>query len=261
MLIKYPAVAGMFYTNDKVELEEQVKHFINSSVETKSEGNLKTIISPHAGYKYSGIVAGSVYKKLKELDANKKYKIIMLGPSHRYPLKGGSVCAYDKIVTPLGDLEVSPLAKQMAKDIGFNPKADQFEHSLEVQFPFLQIALPNSEIIPIVLGSVDITSVANYLKSYIDENTILIISTDLSHFFEYEKALQVDNICNIAIPSLDVDTMINKGDACGIIGVTASMMIAKENNWKGQFVDYKNSGDTAGDKSSVVGYGAYAFYS
>lgn len=261
MLIKAPEVANFFYSGDPVQLKENVLQYLSDSVTVPVEGKLRGIIAPHAGYIYSGIVAGSCYKLLQNLDQNKKWKVILLGPNHRYPLNGVSVCAYDKMLTPLGEIEVSPIAKEMAKQLGFIPAADKQEHSLEVQLPFLQTVLPNFELIPMLLGRVNVYQVANYLKPYLDDNTILVISTDLSHFFTYEKAVQVDSICNKAIPSLDIETMAKEGDACGIIGVLSSMIMAKDLGWQGSFIDYKNSGDTAGTKDRVVGYGSYAFSS
>lgn len=259
MLLKQPSVAGYFYPSNSSELENLVLENLKNSVDSKTEGDTKIIISPHAGYIYSGIVAGSAYRKLQELDQNKDWKIILLGPSHRYPLKGISVGAYDKYITPLGEIKVSDIAKEMAKKTVFIPDAEKFEHSLEVQLPFLQISLNKFEIIPIVVGAVNVNLLAQFIKPYIDDNTILLISTDLSHFLPYDKAVETDNICNKAIPSLDIETMMNKGDACGIYAVLSSMIIAKEMGWKGNFLDYKNSGDTAGDKSKVVGYGAYSY--
>lgn len=259
MLIKQAEVAGYFYPNNPKELENIVLDNLKNSINVNTEGETRVIISPHAGYIYSGIVAGSSFRKLQELDQNKNWKIIILGPSHRYPLRGISVGAYDKYITPLGEIKVSYTAKEMAKRTIFIPEAEKLEHSIEVQLPFLQLSLKKFEIIPIIIGQVNINLLAQFLKPYIDKETILLISTDLSHFFTYNKAIEIDNICNKAIPDLDIETMINKGNACGIYGILTSMLIAKEMSWKGHFLDYKNSGDTAGDKSRVVGYGAYSY--
>jgi len=259
MLIRKPAFANMFYTGNAKELERQVNSFIDDSIDVPLEGELKGVISPHAGFIYSGIVAGSAFKQIKRMNQNKTKKVIILGPSHRFPLKGVSVCAYDKFLTPLGEIKVSDIAKELASKLGFIEYADSQEHSLEVQLPFLQLSLNDFEIIPIMIGSINVISLANFLKPYIDEDTIFVISTDLSHFFTYEKAIEIDNICNKAIPALDTDTMIKSGDACGIYGVLASMFLAKDLGWKAEFLDYKNSGDTGTDKSRVVGYGAYAY--
>jgi len=259
MLIRKPAVADFFYPANPEILTKSVRFFIDQGKAVPVSGKLNAVVVPHAGYVYSGIVAGASYKLLDQLAKDKNWQVILLGPSHRYPLRGVSVCAYDYLETPLGKIKVAEQAKQMAKDLGFIPQADAQEHSLEVQFPFLQLTLKNFEVIPIVLGQVNVRALANYLEQFITENTILVISTDLSHYFPYEKAVAVDGICNKAIPAIDLDLMSKSGDACGITGVLTSMLIAKSKGWQGTFLDYKNSGDTAGPKDRVVGYGAYAF--
>lgn len=259
MLIKKTAVADYFYTANPEILKAQLDQYLEEAVDIQLDGNLKGLIVPHAGYIYSGIVAAAAYKQLKKYNDGKKKKIIILGPSHRYPLRGASVCAYDNFETPIGDIKGSELAKEMSKELGFIPEADQFEHSLEVQLPFLKTVLEDFEIIPIVLGHPDIRELAELLKTYLDDDTFLIISTDLSHFFPYDKAVNVDNQTSNAILETDLTKMAKNGDACGIVGVLTSMMIAKDLGWKTTFLDYKNSGDTAGTKDKVVGYGAYAY--
>src|SRR6185503_14070447 len=126
----------------------------------------------------------------------------------------------------LGEIKVSDVAKEMAEKIGFIPDADAQEHSLEVQFPFLQMIFKDFEIIPIVLGQVNVRSLADFVKGYIDDDTLFVISTDLSHYFPYEKAVNVDSIANKAISEIDYETMAREGDACGITGVLTSMLMA-----------------------------------
>jgi AmmeMemoRadiSam system protein B len=259
MLVRKPAVANFFYPGNADELQHSVKMFLENGKDVSINGKITGIIAPHAGYVYSGIVAGASYRQFYSLDTTKKWKIILLGPSHRYPLRGASVCAYDSCATPLGEIKVSDVAKEMAEKIGFIPEADAQEHSLEVQLPFLQMIFKDFEIIPIVLGQVNVRSLADFVKGYIDDDTLFVISTDLSHYFTYEKAISIDSICNKAIPELDVETMARDGDACGITGVLTSMLMARDLGWKSTFLDYKNSGDTAGPKDRVVGYGAYAY--
>lgn len=259
MLVKNPAVADYFYTSNSDELSSQINLFIKDSVDVNLEGDLKGVIVPHAGYIYSGIVAGAAYKQLKNHDNGNNKKVIILGPSHRYPLRTVSVCAYDEFITPLGKIKGSSIAKEMAKDLGFIPEADKFEHSLEVQLPFLQMSLKNFEIIPIVIGHPDIKELSEYLKNYIDQDTYLVVSTDLSHFFPYDKAVITDNETSSAIINKDINKMVHTGDACGIVGVLTSMFMSNDLGWKTQFLDYKNSGDTAGTKDKVVGYGSYAY--
>jgi len=260
MLVRKSAVANFFYPGNPIELKSMLNSFLKEGRDVQLEGKLTGIIAPHAGYIYSGIVAGAAYKQLDKLDKNKKWRFILLGPCHRYPIRTASVGAFDYYETPLGRIKVSDTAKEMAEKLGFIQQADIQEHCLEVQLPFLQMIFEdNFEIIPITLGGINVRFLAEYLKNYMDDNTILIVSTDLSHYYPYDTAIEMDNICNKSIPSLDIEEMIKSGDACGKLGVVTSMIMAKELAWKNTFLDYKNSGDTAGTKDKVVGYGAYAY--
>ena len=257
---RYPAVAGAFYPNQSEVLQKMVNEFLTSpQIQITQDQKLKAIVAPHAGYVYSGPVAGHAYRQLASLDREKHWKILMLGPAHRVPLRGISVCAFDDYQTPLGQIQVSPMAKEMARRWGFVPEADLQEHSLEVQLPFLQRQLKSFEIIPIVIGQAPPQQLAQLLIPYLDEDTLIVVSTDLSHFFPYDKAVETDKIANEAIPALDIATMKEKGDACGIVGVVTLMHMAQNLGWQGHFLAYQNSGDTAGPKNRVVGYGAYAF--
>lgn len=258
---RYPAVAGTFYPGESQNLKSMVHSFLAKAPETdKSQTKrLRAIIAPHAGYIYSGPTAGYAYRQLEQLDPNTHWKVILLGPAHRVALRGVSVCAFDEYQTPLGTIKVSPLAKKLAAQLGFVPEADLMEHSLEVQLPFLQMQLPSFEIIPIVIGAASPEKLAAFLEPHLDEQTLIVVSTDLSHFFSYEKARATDAIANHAIPNLDIQTMKDKGDACGIIGVMTLMYLAQNHHWQGHLLDYRNSGDTAGPKDRVVGYGAYSF--
>lgn len=261
-LVRQPAVAGAFYPYDANELRQMVRTYLAESKvqpDLQNQGRLRALIAPHAGFIYSGPVAGTCYRQLDSIDKNKHWKILLLGPAHRYPVRGVSVCAYDEMITPLGTVKISPVAKAMAAKLGFIPAADAQEHSLEVQLPFLQEQLPDFELIPIVCGAAPPDQLAGFLLPYLDADTLVVISTDLSHYFPYDQAVATDSIANAAIPSLDLDTMRHKGDACGIIGVMTCMHMARELGWQGQLLEYRNSGDTAGPKDRVVGYGAYSF--
>ncbi len=259
MLTRKPAVANTFYNGNPQQLSQEINNYLAQGQNVKVEGMIKGIIAPHAGYIYSGIVAGSAYKQFLNLDLTKHWKIIIIGPSHRYPLKGASVGAYDLLETPLGLIKVSEIAKEMSKEIEFIPDADKFEHSLEVQLPFLQTVFKNFEVIPIVVGNIDIMSFVQFLKKYDDNDTLFVISTDLSHFLPYDIAVSTDQQTNKYILESDINGMANNGDACGIVGVLTSMILAKEMGWKTNFLDYKNSGDTAGTKDKVVGYTSFAY--
>lgn len=257
---RYPAVAGMFYPDESKLLTQMVQDFCAApQIKIPKDQRLRAIVAPHAGYVYSGPVAGEAYRQLETLDPEVHWKVILLGPAHRVPLRGISVCAFDDYETPLGRIQVSPLAQDMAQRWGFIPEADLQEHSLEVQLPFLQRQLKSFEIIPIVIGAAPPQQLAELLMPYLDDQTLLVVSTDLSHYFPYDKAVRTDKIANQAIPNLDIATMKSKGDACGLVGVLTVMYMARAQGWQGHFLAYQNSGDTAGPKDRVVGYGAYAF--
>ncbi|PIQ23754.1 AmmeMemoRadiSam system protein B [bacterium (Candidatus Blackallbacteria) CG17_big_fil_post_rev_8_21_14_2_50_48_46] len=257
---RYPAVAGRFYPDNPQVLTEMVDGYLAKAASPDKAQNLRVVVAPHAGYIYSGPVAGYSYRQLESLDPKTHWKIFILGPSHRYPLRGVSVCAFDQYQTPLGMIPVSPLAKELAEKLGFIPEADLMEHSLEVQLPFLQRALKSFEIIPIVIGAAPPKQLAQILLPYSQQADVLfVISTDLSHYHSYEEARRIDAIANHAIPALDFQEMADKGDACGMIGVLTAIEIARIEGWQGHFLDYRNSGDTAGPRDQVVGYGAYSF--
>lgn len=256
---RYPAVSGSFYPSAPQALRQQVEHYLQAAALAPPKQELKALVVPHAGYVYSGPVAGSAYHQLDGLNKNKHWKVFLLGPCHRLPLRGVSVCAFDQYQTPLGTVSVSPLAKTLAAQLGFVPEADLQEHALEVQLPFLQVQLPSFELIPILLGQAAPAGLAAVLSPYLDQDSLLIVSTDLSHYLPYAQACTVDAVANQAIPALEIERLQQHGEACGIVGVLTLMHLAQARGWEGHFLDYRNSGDTAGSRDRVVGYGAYAF--
>lgn len=258
---RYAAVAGAFYPGQTRELQTAVQQYLQESrVQPAASAPIKALIVPHAGYIYSGPIAGTAYRQLDSIDKDKHWKILLIGPAHRYPVRGVSVCAFDQYQTPLGMIPVSDTAKDMARQLGFIPQADLQEHSLEVQLPFLQMQLKSFELIPIVIGNAPPEQLAAFLKPYLDDDTLLMISTDLSHFFDYDKAVATDTLTNQAIAKMDLRTLQQKGDACGIVGVMTGIHLAQALGWHVEQLDYRNSGDTAGPKDRVVGYGAFSFH-
>ncbi len=251
-----PAVAGMFYPSDPSLLLSMIDDFLKQSVDFQLNGKLRAIVVPHAGYVYSGIVAAAGYKLVKQ-HMNEFDKVILLGPSHYVAFRGVASPGTDVWETPLGMVRVFDLK---GKHIAPFPEAHSKEHSLEVQIPFLQITLPKAEYYPLVLGDVDPKSLADDLIPYMNDRTLLVISSDLSHYHPYDEAVKIDSIANDCIPKLDYDCVLNKVEACGKLGILTLIEIAKRKRWKAALVDYKNSGDTAGPKDQVVGYGCYAFY-
>ncbi len=250
-----PAVAGTFYPGDGQSLVSMISNFINRCAKPEMNGKLRGLIVPHAGYIYSGIVAAAGYRLLMERKDEIR-KIILLGPSHYSLFNGAASSGEDVWETPLGMVSVREL---VGNHIFILPSAHSNEHSLEVQIPFLQITCPKAGIYPVLIGNADFLQLADDLLQYVDDSTLVLVSSDLSHYHAYGDAVKIDSYANKCIPELDVECVEQRVEACGKIGILALMRIAKSKSWKGMFVDYKNSGDTSGDKSRVVGYGCYAF--
>jgi AmmeMemoRadiSam system protein B len=255
--IRKPAVAGSFYPNEPEQLKEMIEKFLGRAKETKLPGSLHALIVPHAGYIYSGPTAAFAYKLLEKENFP---KIILIGPSHYATFFGAAQSGMTGWQTPLGIATCASL--KLNPDLFSTlPQVHEPEHSLEVQVPFLQVVMKKDfTIYPILIGEANHERIADSLIGQVDEKTLIIVSSDLSHFNPYEKAIKLDSLCNKVIPELDIDTMHASGDACGKAPILVLMHIAKKKGWKGMLLDYRNSGDTAGSKNEVVGYGAYAFY-
>lgn len=263
LTVRKPAVANLFYTGDKRGLKETILHFLNKAklFPYKPEG----LISPHAGYVYSGKTAGVSYKQLLNLDRDKHYTFLLIGPSHYVYMDVVSFGYYDYWTTPLGEIKVNK--EKIDRFIQDNPRfpatlntlPHQKEHSLEVQLPFLQVVMNDFDIIPVVYGDVDPVFIKRIIQYFKDENTVVIISSDLSHYYPDEYARSLDRNCHLAVENLD-EKFLNRCEACGKTGIAGMVMYAKENGLKAKLLDYTTSGDTSGDYSQVVGYGSYIFY-
>ncbi|MEJ2622309.1 MAG: AmmeMemoRadiSam system protein B [Candidatus Thiodiazotropha sp.] len=259
MTIRLPAVADLFYPGDPVDLREMVNGYLD---EVAPQGESpKALIAPHAGYIYSGPVAAQVYARLKPI-ADRIERVVLLGPSHRVPFHGLAVSGADYFRTPLGDI---PLDKDLIAELLKLPQVvhlDQAhvnEHSLEVQLPFLQQILADFSLVPLVVGDAMDEAVSEVLvKLWGGPETLIVVSSDLSHYHDYATAQRLDQQTSESIVALDPDS-IRYEDACGRIPVQGLLLVAKKLGLQGEIVDLRNSGDTAGDKSRVVGYGAYAF--
>ncbi|MGC8924289.1 MAG: AmmeMemoRadiSam system protein B [Candidatus Micrarchaeia archaeon] len=254
--MRVPAVAGMFYPDEGIKLLGMIKELLGQCKKASIKGRLRGLIVPHAGYIFSGIVAAAGYNMVlsrkEEID-----KIILIGPSHYMMFNGAASSGEDVWETPLGMVEVHEL---IGRHIVPFPRAHVEEHSLEVQVPFLQVVCPSARIYPLVTGEVDPSMLAKDIEQYIDDRTLILVSSDLSHYYPYYKAVEIDSKANECIPSLNIECVNEKVEACGKTGILTLMHIAKDMGWKGQLIDYKNSGDTYKDKSQVVGYGCYAFF-
>ncbi len=261
--IRPAAVAGMFYPDDETSLKGMVQQFLVQA--TSSGPTPKAIIVPHAGYVYSGPIAANAYHLLENNSENIS-RVILLGPSHRVPLLGLAATSASSFATPLGLVEIDQdMVKKLCKlkQVKLMDEAHSMEHSLEVQLPFLQTILTNFKLIPLVAGDASAREVCEVLELACQDDTrnqqtLIVISSDLSHYHDYATANRLDTLTSKAIENLDGNQIGYEG-ACGRTPVNGLLMYASRHGLKAEIIDQRNSGDTAGDKGQVVGYGAYAF--
>jgi len=270
--IREPAVAGAFYPDKPDVLSRDVKKYLENSKKEKIEGDIVALISPHAGYMYSGQVAAYAYKLVEGRAFD---SVVVVAPSHRVLFKGASLYNRGGYRTPLGivpiDTELSKKMMERRKEIQFLPEAHSQEHSLEVQIPFLQVVLKTFNLIPIVMEPYwsweTCQSVASAIAETVKGKRVLLVaSTDLSHFYTYNIAVELDKIFLNHIERFDVeglnrDLKNNRTEACGGGPVVTIMLAAKMLGANhGKVLKYANSGDVTGDRSRVVGYAAAVFY-
>lgn len=265
--IRKPAVAGTFYPASPDELRNMVREMLaKSQSTTMATINPRAIIVPHAGYIYSGIVAAHAYGCIREF-AGRITQVAILGPAHRVALRGMALSPAEFFQTPLGNIPVDQEAcAKLASypQVTMDEEAHEYEHSLEVQLPFLQELLGDFKLVPIVVGETspeDVYTVLSYFSNNIsgDKNTLIVISTDLSHFESYEMASSHDRKTSQAIEELKYEN-INSGDACGRNPLNGLLYFAREKNLHMQKLALQNSGDSTGDHDRVVGYGAYVLH-
>lgn len=261
MLTRTMAVAGLFYPADPNELGELVERLL-AHVTTQTTKQPKALIVPHAGYIYSGYTAAFAYHTLTAYSDSIR-RVVLVGLSHRVPFHGGiAVSPVQQFQTPLGNVPVDMDAiktLQKSKQVVESEEAHRLEHSLEVQLPFLQKVLPSFELIPLATGDCTPEEVANCLSEYWeDDSTLVIISSDLSHFHTYEEATKIDKATCDQI--LAKKTTLKPEQACGCQGINGLLTCIKNHPYDIELLDYRNSGDTAGSKERVVGYGAFAIY-
>ena len=255
--IRPAAVAGQFYPDDADELQAQLGEFL--AAVHASGARPKAIIAPHAGYVYSGPVAASVYARVQPY-ANEITRVILLGPSHRVRLRGLAAPSVDFFATPLGDIAIDHSALRLLTDFPFVAVSDQAhaqEHSLEVQLPFLQAILAEFTLVPLVVGEATAQEVAQVLERlWGGAETLIVISSDLSHYHDYATAQRLDAATSQAIEQLRFEDL-NYDSACGLNPVSGLLYIARQRGLHARAIDVRNSGDTAGPRDQVVGYGAY----
>lgn len=257
--IRQPVVAGMFYPADPVELKETVDGFIDAAPADAPPP--KAIIVPHAGYVYSGPVAASAYRLLRPLH-ERISRVVLLGPSHRVGFRGMALSSAEAFSTPLGRITIDHSqdeALQKLEAVSVMDEAHRMEHSLEVHLPFLQVVLDHFSLIPIVVGDAEPEEVARVLETlWGGDETLIVISSDLSHYQDYTSAQHLDHATSVAIEELRYEDLAYD-DACGRNPIRGLLYYSRRHGLHGTAIDVRNSGDTAGPKDRVVGYGAYIF--
>ena len=265
--VRQPAVAGTFYHSDRLVLQTNVNDLLETALleannEKQSENLIppKAIIVPHAGYIYSGPTAATAYARLS-VGRDTIKRVILLGPVHRVPVNGLALPGVSVFATPLGRVQVdldAITAIENLPQVVESVAAHALEHSLEVQLPFLQTVLEDFTLVPLAVGDATAEQVAEVLERlWGGPETVIVISSDLSHFLPYETARAIDtetvnNILNLHGP-------LNHQQACGGTPVNGLMLAARQHHLHPQLLDLRNSGDTAGDKNRVVGYASIAF--
>ncbi len=258
--IRPAAVAGAFYPDSAPALENIVSLMLMKAPRGVSSIP-KAIIVPHAGYIYSGPIAASIYAPLRRLRDTIK-RIVLLGPTHRVAVNGLALPTCKAFATPLGDVPIDQQAVAAIDDLPqvvFSDAVHAQEHSLEVQLPFLQMALGEFSLLPLAVGETSPKAIAEVLERlWGGEETLIVVSSDLSHYLPYDSARLAD--AQTAQHILDLDPTIHHQQACGASPVNGLLFAARKHGLQAQLIDLRNSGDTAGDKARVVGYGAFAFH-
>ena len=259
MHTRNPAVAGMFYPGDARRLTATVDAFL-ADARSPQRGAAKAIIAPHAGYRYSGPIAGSAYHALLPR-AESVGRVVLIGPSHHVSFPGVAVSRAAGFASPLGVLPVDrDTVEELLKDnlVQENDLAHAEEHSLEVHLPFLQRIFPRAALVPLLTGDGDFRSVAAVLdRVWGDRETVVVVSSDLSHYLDYRSACRIDRETADAITARSAGA-VGFHQACGATPINALLQIAGARNLSMATLDLRNSGDTAGSRDQVVGYGAFA---
>jgi len=255
--IRPAAVAGAFYPSHRRTLESSIDQMLRSAV--RFGRRPKALVVPHAGYIYSGPIAASAYAQLR---APLPTRVVLLGPSHFAHVRGMALPVAECFSTPLGTVPVDAVAVAALAHqacVVVSPAAHEREHSLEVQLPFLQRVLLHFTLVPLSVGQARADDVARVLDIlWGGEETLIVISTDLSHYLPYDSAQAMDSDTARAI--LACDATVTDDQACGSHGLRGLLQLAHRRKLSVVQLDLRNSGDTAGDRSRVVGYGAFAFY-
>lgn len=260
--VRPPAVSGVFYPEDPLSLRQMVEQSLSGAMAPldADEPAPRALIAPHAGYVYSGAAAAAAYARLQHAKQSIQ-RVVLIGPAHRVSFSGLAASSAVAFATPLGDVPIDRLAVDDLLDLSFVHLLDQahaMEHSLEVHLPFLQTILAEFSIVPLTMGDVSPSQIQQVFERLYDDQTLLLVSSDLSHFHDYDQARRLDEATSRAIEALE-PTRIEPQHACGQPAVVALLAFAKKHALRPRCVDLRNSGDAAGQRDRVVGYGAYVF--
>ncbi len=257
--IRRPAVAGTFYPSAPDRLRTMIQGFLAAA--QGRGGPPKAIIAPHAGYVYSGPIAGFAYARLAQARPRVE-RVVLLGPSHHALFRGLAVSGAEGFATPLGVVPLEPGGAEALLDLPFvhvDDAAHGPEHSLEVHLPFLQEVLGPFGLVPLLVGDASPAEVEEVLERlWGGDETAIVVSTDLSHYLGQGAARRMDLETSRAIEELRPDD-IGHPSACGCLPVRGLLMAARRHGLAAEILDVRNSGDTAGEPDRVVGYGSYAF--
>jgi len=260
-VIRPAAVAGMFYPGEPVALAAAVRtHLGAAAFAAKDAARPVALIVPHAGYVYSGAIAACAYRRLGA-HADAIRRVVLLGPTHRVPVRGLALPSVQAFATPLGTVEIDSSAVASALTLPQVCKSDSahaLEHSLEVQLPFLQTVLRQFRIVPFAVGEASAAQVAEAIELlWNGPETLVVVSSDMSHYHPYGEACQIDRATARSV--LALSATLHSEQACGATPVNGLLLAARRRGLQPELIDLRNSGDTAGDKSRVVGYASFAF--
>jgi AmmeMemoRadiSam system protein B len=257
--VREPAVAGTFYPAGPDELRSTVQGLLERA------GNVagpppKALVVPHAGYMYSGSVAASAYARVVPMRGRVE-RVVVLGPAHRLAIDAIAAPGVDALATPLGTVPVDTAARDRLVDAGTIAVSDEAharEHSLEVQLPFLQVALGDVRVLPLAVGGVPASAVADVLDAvWGGEETLIVVSTDLSHYHDHATATELDRRTAATVVAREVEAL-EPGNACGVFPLRGLLAAARRHRLDVELLDLRTSGDTSGPRDRVVGYGAFA---
>jgi len=259
--VRRPAVAGLFYPDDPDELRAYIANALNaarSSIDSRATAS--SYIVPHAGYVYSGQIAAQAYARIQR-DASRIRRVVLIGPSHRVFVRGAAVPVHDAFRSPLGEVIIDREIRNELVRSGLALHSDvphAQEHCLEVQLPFLQAVLGDFTLVPVVVGDANAQDVARIIAACAnDASTLILASSDLSHYHPYADAQRIDASTINAI--LRLDTHLLGDQACGAVAINGLNQFARDHSMAALEIAHCNSGDTAGDRARVVGYASFAY--